>query len=79
MVIVPREMPMSAIQFQQMHTLSVMGVRVMPASPGFYHKPKTVGDMVDFVVARILQQLDLPHSLMKEWGSEDQGSDDDSV
>jgi 4-hydroxy-3-polyprenylbenzoate decarboxylase len=79
MVLVPREMPMSAIQFQQMHTLSIMGVRVMPASPGFYHKPKTVEDMVDFVVARILQQLDLPHSLMREWGSDDQGSENEPV
>lgn len=68
LIVVPREMPMSVIQFEHMHKLASIGVRVMPASPGFYHKPKSVADMVDFVVARILQQLDLPQGLLQEWG-----------
>lgn len=68
MVLVPRETPVSAIQLEHMHKLALMGVRMLPASPGFYHQPQTIGDMVDFVVARILQQLDLPHQLIPSWG-----------
>lgn len=72
LVLVPREMPMSAIQFEHMHKLANLGVRVMPASPGFYHKPQTIADIIDFVVARILQQLDLPQTLVPQWGIENQ-------
>ena len=74
LVIVPREMPMSAIQFEHMHKLASIGVRVMPASPGFYHKPQSVDDIIDFVVARILQQLDLPQTLVPQWGLDTQES-----
>lgn len=69
LVLVPREMPLSAIQLEHMHKLALMGVRLLPASPGFYHQPQSVGDMVDFVVARILQQLDLSQTLVPAWGS----------
>lgn len=75
LVLVPREMPMSAIQFEHMHKLASIGVRVMPASPGFYNKPKTVEDIIDFVVARILQQLDLPQTLVPQWGMDAQEKD----
>ena len=75
LVIVPREMPMSAIQFEHMHKLATLGVRVMPACPGFYHKPETVEDIIDFVVARILQQLDLPQTLVPQWGLNTQERD----
>lgn len=68
LVILPREMPVSAIQLEHMHKLALMGVRVLPASPGFYHKPQQIADLVDFVVARILQQLELPHQLVPVWG-----------
>lgn len=68
LVVVPREMPLSAIQLEAMHKLALLGVAVLPASPGFYQKPQSVDDMVDFVVARILQQLNLPHALVKPWG-----------
>jgi 4-hydroxy-3-polyprenylbenzoate decarboxylase len=68
LVIVPREMPVSAIQLEHMHKLACLGVRVLPASPGFYHKPQSINDLIDFVVARILQQLDLPHDLVPQWG-----------
>ncbi|CAA0120562.1 Flavin prenyltransferase UbiX [BD1-7 clade bacterium] len=70
MVIVPRETPVSAIQLEHMHKLAQLGVRVLPASPGFYHKPESVDDLIDFIVARILQQVDLPQDLIKPWGSQ---------
>ena len=70
MIIVPRETPLSAIQLEHMLKLSQMGVRIVPASPGFYQKPRSIDDLVDFIVARILQQLDMPHSLMPQWGEQ---------
>lgn len=71
LLIVPREMPVSAIQLEHMHKLACLGVRILPASPGFYHKPQTINDLIDFVVARILQQLDMPQALVSQWGVED--------
>ena len=68
LIIVPREMPLSSIHLEHMLNLSRLGVTVMPASPGFYHHPKSVSDLVDFVVARILDHLDVAHSLMQRWG-----------
>ncbi len=67
LVIVTREMPLSAIQLEHMHKLALMGVRILPASPGFYHHPTRIDDLVDFVVARILSQLDLNQDLIKPW------------
>ena len=72
LIVVPREMPLSTIHLQNMLTLSQMGATVMPASPGFYHKPDSVNDMVDFVVARILDHLDIEQSLIPRWGETDQ-------
>lgn len=68
LILVPREMPLSEIHLENMLKLSRMGAVVMPASPGFYHQPKTIEDMVDFVVARILDQLGVPQHLMPKWG-----------
>lgn len=68
LVLLTREMPLSALQLEHMHKLALMGVRILPASPGFYHKPQSIDDLVDFVVARVLQQLDLPHTLVNPWG-----------
>lgn len=70
LILLPREMPVSAIQLEHMHKLALMGVAILPASPGFYHKPQTIEDMVDFVVARILQQLKLPQDLISPWGQQ---------
>ena len=67
LVLVPRETPVSAIQVEHMHKLALMGVRIVPASPGFYHKPSSIDDLVDFLVARILSQLDVPQSLLTPW------------
>mgnify|MGYP002700471690 CR=1 FL=1 len=68
LIIVPREMPLSSIHLEHMLKLSNMGVVIMPASPGFYHGPTSVQDMIDFVVARVLDHLGVPHKLVAAWG-----------
>ncbi len=68
LILLPREMPLSAIHLEHMHKLALMGVTIMPASPGFYHRPQSVDEMVDFVVARILDHLGVEHSLLTRWG-----------
>jgi 4-hydroxy-3-polyprenylbenzoate decarboxylase len=54
-----------------MFNLSEWGAVILPASPGFYHSPRDIGDLVDFVVARILDQLDIDHNLGKRWTGEE--------
>jgi 4-hydroxy-3-polyprenylbenzoate decarboxylase len=71
LVLVPRETPLSAIHLQNMLRLSRAGATILPAAPGFYNKPQTVAELVDFIVARVLDQLDVEHSLVKRWGSSD--------
>jgi 4-hydroxy-3-polyprenylbenzoate decarboxylase len=68
LVLVVREMPLSAIHLEHMLNLARLGVCMMPANPGFYFKPQSVNDIVDFVVARILDQIQVPHQLSKRWG-----------
>ncbi|MGO0305945.1 flavin prenyltransferase UbiX [Endozoicomonas acroporae] len=68
LIIVPREAPYSEIHLENMLKLSRMGSVILPASPGFYHRPETVDDMVDFIVARILDQLGISQKLMPSWG-----------
>ncbi|MCL1035891.1 UbiX family flavin prenyltransferase [Shewanella submarina] len=68
LLLVPREMPFSAIHLEHMLKLTQLGAVVMPASPGFYHHPQTVQDLVDFVVARILDHLGVEHRLTDRWG-----------
>ncbi len=68
LIMVPREMPLSSIHLENMLKLSQMGVTIMPAAPGFYHKPTCVQDLVDFVVARILDHLGISQSLVARWG-----------
>lgn len=70
LILVPRETPLSLIQIENLATVSRAGATVLPASPGFYHGYETVDDLVDFVVARILDHLDVEHDLMKRWGDE---------
>jgi len=70
LVLVPRETPFSAIHLENMLRLSRAGVVILPPSPGFYHHPQSVQDIVDFVVARVLDQLGVPHTLMQRWGEE---------
>lgn len=68
LILLVREMPLSAIHLEHMLKLSQIGVCIMPASPGFYFQPQTVNDLVDFVVARILDQVSVPHQLSQQWG-----------
>ena len=68
LILVPRETPFSTLHLQNMLTLSQMGAVIVPASPGFYQQPKTLEDLVDFIVARILNQLDIDHNLQPRWG-----------
>lgn len=68
LILVPREAPYSTVHLENMLKLSQMGAVILPASPGFYHKPQSIDDMVDFVVARILNQLELPQQLLPAWG-----------
>ena len=68
LVLVPRETPLSTIQLRALTRLSAAGATILPAAPGFYHGAETVDDLVDFIVARILDQLGLDNSLMKRWG-----------
>ena len=70
LILVPRETPLSAIHLENMLRLSHAGAIILPANPGFYHHPDSVDALVDFVVARILDQLHVDHALMARWGSE---------
>lgn len=76
LVLVPRETPFSMIHLENMLRLSRAGAVILPPNPGFYHHPESVGELVDFVVARILDQVAVPHSLMQRWGDKSvRGSD----
>lgn len=68
LILVPRETPYSSLHLENMLKLSRLGVTILPASPGFYHQPASVQDLVDFVVARLLDHLGLPQELMTPWG-----------
>ena len=70
LILVPRETPISAIHLEHMLSLSRLGVTILPASPGFYHQPKGIDDLIDFVVARILSQLGVEQSLVAPWGDD---------
>ncbi len=68
LILVPRETPLSLIQLDNMRRVTEAGAVVLPASPGFYHGVKEIRDLVDFVVARVCDQLAVPHNLMRRWG-----------
>jgi 4-hydroxy-3-polyprenylbenzoate decarboxylase len=68
LILVPRETPLSAIHLENMLKLAKLGVIVLPANPGFYYRPASIDDLVDFVVARVLDQMQVPHSLVPAWG-----------
>jgi 4-hydroxy-3-polyprenylbenzoate decarboxylase len=67
LVLVPRETPYNAIHLENMLKLSHAGARILPASPGFYHRPKTIDELVEHLCNRILDQFDIPHSKKSEW------------
>ena len=69
LVLMPRETPLSTIHLENMLTLRRAGATILFLAPGFYHSPRTVQDLVDFVVARALDQLGVENSLVERWGS----------
>jgi 4-hydroxy-3-polyprenylbenzoate decarboxylase len=80
LILVTREMPLSLVHLENMTRLTRAGATVMPAAPGFYHRPRGIDDLVDFVVARVLDHLDIEHSVGRRWRSgekqEPQGTGD---
>ena len=70
LVLVPRETPLSTIHLENMLTLARAGAVILPPAPGFYDQPQSIADLVDFVVARVLDQLGVPHSLGSRWGED---------
>jgi 4-hydroxy-3-polyprenylbenzoate decarboxylase len=73
LVLVPRETPYNAIHLENMLKLARMGARIMPASPGFYHRPQTIAELVDHLCFRILDQFDIPHDRKTQWTGEEVG------
>jgi 4-hydroxy-3-polyprenylbenzoate decarboxylase len=71
LILVPRETPFSAIHLENMLRLARAGAAILPANPGFYHHPSSVQDLVDFVVARILDRLGIENRLIQRWGGEE--------
>ena len=67
LILVPRETPYSLIQIRNMETLTLAGATILPASPGFYHKPESFNDLYDFIVDRILQHMKLPYRKITPW------------
>lgn len=68
LIMVPRETPFSTIHLANMHSLSQMGVTIMPAAPGFYHNPQSINDLIDFMVGRMLDHLAIKQTIMPRWG-----------
>jgi 4-hydroxy-3-polyprenylbenzoate decarboxylase len=68
LILVVRESPYSLVQIENMRSATLAGALILPASPAFYHHPGKIDDLVDFIVARILDQLEIPHDLLKPWG-----------
>jgi 4-hydroxy-3-polyprenylbenzoate decarboxylase len=73
LILMPRETPLSLLQLENMTRARRLGAVVLPAMPGWYHEPRSPLDLVDFVVARILDQLDVPNRLISRWGKADEG------
>ncbi|MDD5387805.1 MAG: UbiX family flavin prenyltransferase [Gallionellaceae bacterium] len=69
LILVPRETPFSLIHLRNMTTLAEAGATILAANPGFYHRPTSVEQVVDFIVARVLDHLGIAHELMKPWGA----------
>jgi 4-hydroxy-3-polyprenylbenzoate decarboxylase len=70
LILVPRETPFSTLHLENMLKLSRMNAVILPANPGFYHRPQSVEAIIDFIVARILDQLGIQHTLMVPWGED---------
>lgn len=70
LLLVPRESPLSLIHLENLAQVTRSGAVVIPAMPGFYHRPTTISEMVDFIVARVLDHLQVEHTLGRRWGGE---------
>jgi flavin prenyltransferase len=68
LILVHRETPLSVIHLENMLRLAKMGALILPANPGFYHHPQNISDIIDFIVARILDHLEIEHDLLPRWG-----------
>lgn len=71
LILVPRETPLSLVYLDNLRRAAEAGAIVLPAMPGWYHGVESLDDLIDFIVARILDQLEVPHALMRRWGSDD--------
>jgi 4-hydroxy-3-polyprenylbenzoate decarboxylase len=68
MIMIPREMPLHEVHLENMLTLSRLGAVMAPAMPAFYHKPRSVEELVNFVVGKVLDLLEIEHQLFRRWG-----------
>jgi 4-hydroxy-3-polyprenylbenzoate decarboxylase len=68
LLLVPRETPLSLVHLENLAAVTRAGATVMPAAPGFYHQPASIDELVDFIVARVLDHLDIEHTVGKRWG-----------
>jgi len=73
LLLVPRETPLHAIHLENMLALARLGVRIVPAMPAFYYHPRNMGDMIDFMVGKVLDSMDVDHDLYRRWGDEHDG------
>jgi 4-hydroxy-3-polyprenylbenzoate decarboxylase len=71
LLLVPRETPLSLVHLENLAAVTRAGATVLPAAPGFYHQPQTIAELIDFIVARILDHLDVEHELGRRWGGDD--------
>lgn len=69
LIVVPRETPFNTIHLKNMLSLTEAGAVILPAMPGFYHKPETIEDMIDFVVGKVMDTLEIENNLFKKWGN----------
>lgn len=75
LLLVPRETPLHAIHLENMLKLSRLGVRIVPAMPAFYYKPQSMDEMIDFLVGKVMDNMDIDHDLYRRWGDEQNGID----
>ncbi len=68
LILVPRETPLSTIHLENMLKLARMGAHIIPAMPGFYHRPQSLDDIIDFLVNRVLDHLEIPNPEAQQWG-----------
>ncbi|MBO8170701.1 MAG: UbiX family flavin prenyltransferase [Bacillaceae bacterium] len=73
LLLVPRETPLNTIQLENMYRLSQTGAHILPAMPGFYHKPGTIDDLINFLVGKTMDALGIDHQLFQRWGEDDDG------